>query len=148
MGRKHDPPRRFVKCRTALPLESGRTFPSEKGIVAPTPRVSVPETTIVNPSMKNLYLPLIVSTVLLLANVARADTFDSDAATVQKKTDTSATVLVDKSSYVVPVTFGDSASWDNVQDHYDLSDASVALIKTGKAKLEIDSDSSLHWSKK
>ena len=98
--------------------------------------------------MKNLYLPLIVSTVLLLANVARADTFDSDAATVQKKTDTSATVLVDKSSYVVPVTFGDSASWDNVQDHYDLSDASVALIKTGKAKLEIDSDSSLHWSKK
>ncbi len=98
--------------------------------------------------MKHLYLPLIVSTVLLLANVARADSFDSDMATVKKKTDTSATVMVDKSTYVVPVTFGDGASWDNVRDHYDLSDASVACVKSGKAKLEIDSDSSLHWSKK
>ena len=98
--------------------------------------------------MKNLYLPLIVSTVLLLANVARADSFDSDSATVKKKTDTKATVAVDKTSACVPVTFGDGASWDSVHDHYDLSDASVALVKSGKAKLEVDSDGSLHWSKK
>ena len=97
--------------------------------------------------MKNLYLPLVVSTVLILANVARADSFDSDAATVQKASDKTAKVIVDKGSYVVPVTFGDGASWDNVQDHYDLSDASVAALKTGKAKLEVDSDGSLHWTK-
>jgi hypothetical protein len=97
--------------------------------------------------MKNLYLPLLVSTALLLANVARADSFDSDAATIQKASDKTAKVMVDKATYVVPVTFGDSASWDNVQDHYDLSDASVAALKTGKAKLEIDSDGSLKWSK-
>jgi hypothetical protein len=98
--------------------------------------------------MKHLYLPILLTVVLALANVARADSFDSDAATVKKKTDTSATVAVDKSSCVVPVTFGDGASWDSVQDHYDLSDPSVALLKSGKAKLEIDSDGSLHWSKK
>jgi hypothetical protein len=110
--------------------------------------VSVPETLISqNTSMKYLYLPLVLSTVLLLANVARADSFDSDMATIKKKSDKSAAVLIDKTTYVVPVTFGDGASWDNVQDHYDLSDASVALVKSGKAKLEIDSDSSLHWKK-
>ena len=97
--------------------------------------------------MKNLYLPLVLSTVLLLANVARADSFDSDSATIKKASDKTAKVTVDKSTYVVPVTFGDGASWDNVQDHYDLSDASVGCLKSGKAKLEVDSDSSLHWKK-
>ena len=99
--------------------------------------------------MKNLYLPLVLSTVLVLANVARADSFDSDSATVKKckSSDKCADVTVDKKTYTVPVTFGDGASWDNVQDHYDLSDASAACVKSGKAKLEVDSDNSLHWKK-
>jgi hypothetical protein len=98
--------------------------------------------------MKHLYLPILLTIVLALANVARADSYDSDSATVKKATDKTAKVSVDKSTVTVPVTFGDGASWDNVQDHYDLSDASVALLKSGKAKLEVDSDGSLHWSKK
>jgi hypothetical protein len=55
--------------------------------------------------------------------------------------------MVDKSTYVVPVTFGDGASWDNVMDHYELSDASVACLKSGKAKLTIGSDGSASWKK-
>ena len=97
--------------------------------------------------MKNLYLPLTVSLILILANVARADSFDSDDATIKKDTDKTAKVLVDKKTYVVPVTFGDGASWDNVMDHYELSDASVAAVKSGKAKLSIGSDGSASWSK-
>jgi hypothetical protein len=97
--------------------------------------------------MKHLYLPLTVSLLLVLANVARADTFDSDDATIQKASDKTAKVIVDKKTYTVPVTFGDGASWDNVMDHYDLSDASVAALKTGKAKLTIGSDGSASWSK-
>jgi len=34
--------------------------------------------------MKNLYLPLVLITMLVLANVARADSYDSDEATVKK----------------------------------------------------------------
>lgn len=97
--------------------------------------------------MKNLYLPLILSTVLVLANVARADTFDSDDATIQKASDKTAKVMVDKKTYVVPVTFGDGASWDNVMDHYELSDASAACLKTGHAKLSVGSDGGATWSK-
>jgi hypothetical protein len=97
--------------------------------------------------MKNIYLPLIVSTLLLLANVARADSFDSDDATIQKASDSTAKVMVDKKTYVVPVTFGDGASWDNVMDHYELSDASKALLATGHAKLSIGSDGGATWSK-
>jgi hypothetical protein len=98
--------------------------------------------------MKHLLLPLSLSLVLVLGNIARADSFDSDAATVQKATDKTAKVTVDKKTFVVPVTFGDGASWDNVSDHYELSDASVALVKSGHASLTIGSDSSLSWKKK
>ena len=97
--------------------------------------------------MKNLYLPLTVSLLLVLANVARADSFDSDDATVQKKSDTTAKVIVDKTTYVVPIKFGDGASWDNVQDHYELSDASKAILASGHAKLTVGSDGGASWSK-
>jgi len=97
--------------------------------------------------MKHLYLPLTVSLVLLLANVAHADSFDSDNATIKKATDKTAKVMVAKKTYVVPVTFGDGASWDNVMDHYELSDASVAALKSGHASLTIGSDGSASWKK-
>jgi hypothetical protein len=99
--------------------------------------------------MKHLRLLLALSIVACLAtfSIARADSFDSDDATIQKKTDTTASVIVDKTTYVVPVTFGDGASWDNVMDHYELSDASKALLATGHAKLSIGSDGGATWSK-
>jgi hypothetical protein len=99
--------------------------------------------------MKNLRLVLTLSLIATMAtfSIGRADSFDSDDATIQKKTDSTAKVMVDKGTYVVPVKFGDGASWDNVMDHYELSDASVAAVKSGKAKLTIGSDGSASWSK-
>jgi hypothetical protein len=100
--------------------------------------------------MKHLRLVLSLSLVAFIAtfSLAAADSYDSDTATIQKKSDTTATVLVDKNSYVVPVSFGDGASWDNVMDHYELSDASKACLASGKAKLSVGSDGGATWSKK
>jgi hypothetical protein len=100
--------------------------------------------------MKNLRLVLTLSLVVFAASItlAAADSYDSDEATIQKKSDTTATVVVDKKSYVVPVSFGDGASWSNVMDHYELSDASKACLASGKAKLSVGSDGGASWSKK
>jgi len=99
--------------------------------------------------MKHLRLLLSLSLVALIAtfSIARADSYDSDDATIQKKTDTTAKVIVDKTTYVVPISFGDGASWDNVMDHYELSDASKALLASGHAKLSVGSDGGATWSK-
>lgn len=98
--------------------------------------------------MKNRYLPLVLITMLVLANVARADSYDSDTATIKKsKSSKSADVTLDKKDYTVPISFGDGADWSSVKDHYDLSDASAAAVKSGKAKLDVESDGSLKWSK-
>jgi hypothetical protein len=99
--------------------------------------------------MKHLRLLLSLSLVAFIAtfSIARADSYDSDDATVQKKTATTAKVIVDKTTYVVPVSFGDGASWDNVKDHYELSDASKAILATGHAKLSVGSDGGATWSK-
>ncbi len=100
--------------------------------------------------MKYLQLVLAVSLVAFLAtfSIASADSYDSETATIQKKSDSTAKVSVAKSTYVVPVKFGDGASWDNVKDHYELSDASVAAVKSKHASLTINSDGSLNWAKK
>jgi hypothetical protein len=99
--------------------------------------------------MKHLRVLLTVTLVATLAtfSIARADSYDSDDATIQKKSDTTVKVMVDKGSYVVPVKFADGASWDNVMDHYELSDASLALVKSGKAKLSVGTDGGATWSK-
>lgn len=100
--------------------------------------------------MKHLRLLLSLSLVATLAtfSIARADSYDSDEATIQKKSDTTAKVIVDKTTYIVPISFGDGASWDNVHDHYELSDASKAYLAMGHAKLSVGSDGGATWSKK
>ena len=101
--------------------------------------------------MKYLRLVLSLSLVAFIATFSiatAADTYDSDMATIQKKSDTTAKVLVDKKTYVVPVSFGDGASWTNVMDHYELSDASKACLASGHAKLSVGSDGGATWSKK
>ncbi|MCE0522855.1 MAG: hypothetical protein LV480_08080 [Methylacidiphilales bacterium] len=100
--------------------------------------------------MKHLRLVLSLSLVACLAtfSIARADSYDSDDATIQKKTDTTAKVMVDKNTYVVPVSFADGASWDSVKDHYEVSDATKACLASGHAKLSIGSDGGASWSKK
>ena len=99
--------------------------------------------------MKYLRLVLTLSLVAFLATftLAAADSYDSDMATIQKASTTTAKVMVDKKTYVVPITFGDGASWDNVMDHYELSDASKACLATSHAKLSIGSDGGATWSK-
>jgi hypothetical protein len=98
--------------------------------------------------MKHLLLLLSLSLVLVLANVARADSFDSDTATIKKgKSDKSAKVMLDKKTFLVPISFGDGASWDSVKDHYELSDASAAAVKSGKASVSVASDGTLSWKK-
>jgi len=100
--------------------------------------------------MKYLRLVLSLSLVAFIATftLAAADTFDSDMATIQKKGATTAKVLVGKKTYVVPVRFADGANWDNVMDHYELSDASKACLASGHAKLTVGSDGGAIWSKK
>ena len=98
--------------------------------------------------MKHLLLSLSVVAILATFSIARADSFDSDDATIQKKSDSSVKVLVDKKTYVVPVSFGDGADWSDVKDHYELSDASKAVLASGKAKLSVGSDGGASWSKK
>jgi hypothetical protein len=56
-------------------------------------------------------------------------------------------VIAGKTTYVVPISFADGASWDNVMDHYDLSDASVAYLASGHAKLSIGTDGGATWTK-
>jgi hypothetical protein len=100
--------------------------------------------------MKHLRILLTVSLVATIASfsIARADTYDSDDATIQKKSDTTANVLLDKKTYVVPISFGDGASWDSVKDHYELSDASAACVKScKKVKLSVAADGTASWSK-
>jgi hypothetical protein len=100
--------------------------------------------------MKYLRLLLALSLVAFIAtfSVSRADSYDSDDATVKKATDKTATVTIDKKSYTVPVMFGDGASWDDVKDNYELSDASAACVKSGHSSLSVGSDGTLSWSKK
>lgn len=99
--------------------------------------------------MKHLRLLLTVTVLASIAtiSIARADSFDSDDATIQKKSDSTVKVLVDKKTYVVPISFGDGASWDSVHDHYELSDASKAYLASGHAKLSVGSDGGATWSK-
>ncbi len=98
--------------------------------------------------MKHLSLILTLALIMVLANVARADSFDSDTATVKKgKSDKSAVVLLDKKTYDVPISFGDGADWSSVKDHYELSDASAAALKSGKASVSVGSDGTLSWKK-
>ena len=100
--------------------------------------------------MKNLRLLLCLAIAAFVSHgtAVFADSYDSDDATIQKASDKTAKVLLDKKTYIVPISFGDGASWDNVQDHYDLSDKSAAAVKSGHAKLSVGSDGTLSWSTK
>lgn len=100
--------------------------------------------------MKYLHLVLSLSLVAFIAtfSIATADSYDSDEATIKKGGDHSAKVYVDKKTYVVPISFGDGADWSSVKDHYELSEASEAILASGHAKLSIESDGGASWSKK
>ena len=100
--------------------------------------------------MKHLHLVLSLSLVAFIAtsSIAAADSFDSDTATIKKDGAHNAKVQLDKKTYIVPVSFGDSADWSSVKDHYELSDQAAAAIKSGKGSIAIGSDGSVATKKK
>jgi len=100
--------------------------------------------------MKHLRLVLSLSLVAFIAtfSIAAADSYDSDMATIKKDGSHGAKVSLDKKTYTVPISFGDGASWDSVKDHYELSDAAAAAIKSGKASISIGSDGTVTTHKK
>jgi hypothetical protein len=99
--------------------------------------------------MKHLRLLFTLSVVAFLATVtlAAADSFDSDSATIQKASASSAKVMVGKSTYTAPISFGDGASWDNVKDHYEVADSVVAGLAAGKIAISIGSDGTATFTK-
>jgi len=92
--------------------------------------------------MKHLRLILSLSLVAFLATstLASADTYDSDTATIQKASDTSAKVVVGGKTYTAAISFGDGANWDAVKDHYEVADAVVSGLEAGKIAISIGSD--------
>lgn len=98
--------------------------------------------------MKNLLLLATVAAFLATLTISRADSFDSDDATIQKASDTTAKILVDKGTYKAPISFDSGADWSCVKDHYELSDAAVALIKADKASISIGTDGTVTTHKK
>jgi hypothetical protein len=100
--------------------------------------------------MKHLSLVLSLSLVAFVATftLASADPFDSETATIQKSGASSAKVMVDKSTYTAPVSFGDGASWDCVKDHYEVAPSVVSGLKAGKIAISVGSDGTASFTKK
>ncbi len=92
---------------------------------------------------KRLVLLAALAAFLATNTVSRADSFDSDTATIKKSSDKTAKVLLGKGTYKAPISFDDGADWSSVKDHYELSDQAVAWIKAGKASLSVGSDGGL-----
>lgn len=97
-----------------------------------------------------LRLLLSLSLVAFLAtfSLASAASFDSETATIQKATASTAKVIVGKETYTAPISFGDGASWDNVKDHYEVADSVVSGLKKHKIAISIGSDGGASFTKK
>lgn len=121
--------------------KGGMHFCAKKRLSAKRLLIACRKPTQLNP-MKHLRLVLTLSLVAFLATftLAAADTFDSDSATIQKASDTSAKVLVGSKTYTAPISFADGASWDTVKDHYEVADSVVAGLGAGKIAISIGSD--------
>jgi hypothetical protein len=78
--------------------------------------------------------------------VASAASFDSETATIQKKSDSTAKVMVDKSTYTAPISFADGASWDSVKDHYEIDPSVVAGLAAKKISISVGSDGTLSFT--
>jgi hypothetical protein len=99
--------------------------------------------------MNYLRLVLSVSLVTLLATVtvASADPYDSAMATIQKAGPNTAQVMVDKTTYMAPITFGDGADWTCVKDHYEVSPVVVSSLKMHKLAISVGSDGTASFTK-
>jgi len=80
--------------------------------------------------------------------LASADSFDSETATIQKASATSAKVMVGKDTYTAPISFADGADWDAVKDHYEVADSVVAGLAKNKITISIGSDGTASFTTK
>jgi hypothetical protein len=98
--------------------------------------------------MKYLRLLLCLSVAALFTHsTVLADSYDSETATIQKKSDHSAKVLIDKGTYTAPVSFDDGATWDNVKDHYEVDPSVASGIKSGTIMLSVGADGTVSFKK-
>ena len=98
--------------------------------------------------MKYLRLLLCLSVVAFFTHsTVLAETYDSETATIQKKSDHSAKILIDKGTYSAPISFADGATWDNVKDHYEVDPSVAGWIKSGTAVLSVGADGTVSFSK-
>ncbi len=98
--------------------------------------------------MNRLILSLSLVAFLATVYIASADSFDSETATIQKATASTAKVIVGKDTYTAPISFGDGASWDVVKDHYEVADSVVEGLKVHKIAISIGSDGTVSFTRK
>jgi phosphoribosylformylglycinamidine (FGAM) synthase-like enzyme len=92
-------------------------------------------------------LSVSLMTLLATATVASADPYDSAMATIQKAGPNTAKVMVDKATYMAPITFGDGADWSSVKDHYEVSPVVVSSLKMHKLAISVGSDGTASFTK-
>jgi hypothetical protein len=100
--------------------------------------------------MNRLRLLLSLSLVAFLTtfSIASAASFDSQTATIQKATASTAKVMVGKETYTAPISFGDGADWSCVKDHYEVADSVVAGLEKHKIAISIGSDGKASFTRK
>jgi hypothetical protein len=97
--------------------------------------------------MNRLLLSLSLVAFLATVTIASADSFDSETATIQKATASTAKVLVGKETYTAPISFADGADWGAVKDHYEVADSVVAGLEKHKIAISIGSDGTASFTK-
>jgi hypothetical protein len=124
-------------------------FPLEKVIVREMTSVSVPETANYLNHMKHLrlVLPSLLVAFIATLSIAAADSYDSEMATIQKGSGSKAKVMVDKDTYMAPISFSDGADWTTVKDHYEVDPSVVSGLKAKKIAIAIGSDGTASFTK-
>ena len=98
--------------------------------------------------MNRLLLSLSLVAFLATVTIASADSFDSETATIQKATASTAKVLVGKETYTAPISFADGADWGAVKDHYEVADSVVAGLAKHKIAISVGSDGTASFTTK
>ena len=99
--------------------------------------------------MNYLRLLLSLSLVAFIAtlSIARADSYDSEQATIQKAGAHSAKVMIGSKTSCAPISFADGANWDSVKDHYEVNPAVASGLEAGTMAISIGSDGTASFTK-
>src|ERR1700743_2212926 len=100
--------------------------------------------------MKKFTIILCLTVVAFISHatgVLAADSYDSETATIQKKSANSAKVCIDKKTFTAPICFADGATWDNVKDHYEVAPSTAAGLESGKLCISVGADGTAKFMK-